>query len=192
VNNVADLALIGALASVWLAAGLLADGLPAVPTARRLHRRARTLSTLVGFGAAVFVAVPVVAAATPGPATAPAAALLPSVPALVVLASTLRRLTWLRRGAAAVAAGPLTPAPPALTAAAAHPLIATPLQVTGLAAVVAVPVAAGLVALPGASMADLAITVVALVVVAIGARHGLRHSRLAERAVRIRAAVRSS
>jgi hypothetical protein len=188
VTTTLDITVIGTLAAIWLTAGILADALPEVRTARALHRRARALSILVGVGSAVLVAVPVSAALVDATSAAPAAALLPGVPALVVLTVTWRRLAWLRRGAAAFSAAPLTPAPPALRAAAAHPLLATPLQVTGLAAVVGVPIAAGLITVPGASVAGMAITFVALGVVAIAIRHAIRHSRLAEHAVRIRAA----
>ena len=177
-NTTADLILIGALAGVWLAAGLLADGLPEAGTAREVHRRARMLSILVGFGAAVFVAVPVVTGVLPGDSSAPAAALLPAVPGLIVLIATARRLTMLRRAATAFATAPLAPLPPALRAAAAHPLIAAPLQVTGLAAAVGLPIAGGLVAVPGTDVAGIAITVVGAAVIAIAVRHALRHSRL--------------
>jgi hypothetical protein len=188
VTTAVDITVIGILAATWLTAGLVADTLPDVRTARALHRRTRTLSILVGVGAAVFVAVPVIAWALPGTSAAPSATLLPAVPALVVLTVTVRRLGWLRRGAAAFSAAPLTPASPALRAAAAHPLLATPLQVTGLAAGGGVPIAARLIAVPGASVAGMAITFVALGVVAIAVRHAIRHSRLAEHAVRISAA----
>jgi hypothetical protein len=188
VTTAVDITVIGILAAIWLTAGLLADMLPDVRTARALHRRARALSILVGVGAVVFIAIPAIAWSVPGASAAPSAALLPAVPALVVLTVTLRRLAWLRRGAAAFSAAPLTPASPALRAAAAHPLLATPLQVTGLAALVGMPIAAGLIAVPGASVAGMAITIVALAIVAIAVRHAIRHSRLAEHAVRIRAA----
>ena len=178
VNTTGDLILIGALAVVWLTAGLLADGLPVAGTARELGRRAGLLSMLVGAGAAVFVAVPVTTALLPGASAAPTAALLPAVPALVVLTAGLRRLTQLRRAAAAFVTAPLAPLPPALRAAAAHPLIAAPLQVTGLAALVGLPIAGGLVRLPGADFAGIAVTVVGAAVLAIGVRHALRHSRL--------------
>jgi hypothetical protein len=178
VNTATDIILIGALAAVWLTAGLLADALPVSRTARELRRRARALSMLVGGGAAVFIAVPMVSGALPGTSAAPAAALLPAVPALVVLTVTSRRLTQVRRGAGAFATAPLTPAPPALRAAAAHPLLATPLQVTGLAALAGVPIAAGVLELPGADVAGIAITAIGLVVGALGIRNALRHSRL--------------
>ena len=182
-NTAADLILIGALAAIWLTAGLLADGLPVARTTRELRRRAGALSMLVGGGAAVFIAVPVVTGALPGTSVAPTAALLPAVPALIVLTATLRRLTQVRQGAAAFATAPLTPVPPALRAAAAHPLIAAPLQVTGLAAVVGLPIAARLVDIPGTDVAGIAITIVGLVVAAIGIRHAVRHSQFSGRAV---------
>jgi hypothetical protein len=186
-TTIVDLGLLGAIAAVWLAAGLLAETLPEARTARALHRRTRVLLTLVVGGGGLLVAVPVVAMVGPAEKAA-MAALLPGVPALLAFSTTLRRLNWLRRGAAAFAAAPATPASPALRAAAAHPLLATPLQVTGLAALAGAPIAWRAVQLPGAGMA---ITTVVLAVVAIGVRHAVRHSRLAERAVRIRAVVRS-
>jgi hypothetical protein len=178
VNTTADVILIGALAAIWLTAGLLADGLPVARSAAELRRRAGLLSILVGGGAAVFLAVPVVAGALPGGSAAPTAALLTAVPAMVVLTSTVRRLGQVRRGAGAFATAPQAPVPPGLRAAAAHPLIAAPLQVTGLAALVGLPIAAGLVTVPGGDLAGIAITVVGLAVLAIGIRHALRHSRL--------------
>lgn len=182
-NTVADLILIGALAAIWLTAGLLADGLPVARTTRELRRRAGVLTLLVGGGAAVFIAVPVVTSALPGVSFAPTAALLPAVPALIVLIATVRRLTQVRQGAAAFATAPLTPVPPALRAAAAHPLVAAPLQVTGLAALVGLPIAARLVAVPGTDVAGIAITVVGLVVAAIGVRHAVRHREFSGQAI---------
>ena len=174
----ADLILAGALAVAWLAAGLVADALPGARTARELRKRATTLTALVVAGAAVFVAVPVVTWIVPGNSAAPAAALLPAVPGLIVLTLGVRRLGQVRRGAGAFAAAPQTPVPPALRAAAAHPLILVPMQATGLAALVGLPIAARLVEVPGASAAGIAITVVGVAVVAIGVRAAVRHSRL--------------
>ncbi len=178
VNIVADLVLAGALVAVWLTAGLLADALPSARSALDLRRRAGFLTLLVAAGAAVFVAVPLVTALLPGESAAPAAALVPAVPGLVVLTASLRRLTQVRRGAGAFALAPQTPVPPALRAAAAHPLILVPLQVTGLASLLGLPIAGGLVEVPGADLAGIAITVMGVVVLAIGVRAGLRHSRL--------------
>jgi hypothetical protein len=89
----------------------------------------------------------------------------------------------IRRGARAFATAPMTPAPPALRAAAAHPLVAAPLQVTGLAAVVGLPIAAGLVKVPGAEIAGIAITIVSVAVAVIGVRAALRHSRFSVRVI---------
>ena len=174
----ADLILAGALAVAWLAAGLVADALPGARTARDLRRRAGTLTILVAAGATVLVAVPVVTWFIPGVSNAPAAALLPAVPALVVLTLGVRRLGQVRRGAGAFATAPQTPVPPALRAVAAHPLILVPMQVTGLAALLGLPIAAGLVKVPGTDVAGIAITVVGAAVVAIGIRAAVRHSRL--------------
>ena len=176
-NTATDITVVGALAAIWLTAGLLAEGLPTTRTARELRRRAGLLSVLVGAGTAVFVAVPVVAGLLASVSATPAA-LLPAVPAMVVLTATVRRLGQIRRGAAAFATAPLTPLPPGLRAAAAHPLVSVPLQITGLAALAGLPIAAGLISVPGAGLAGTALTVAAVVIVVIGARAALRHSRL--------------
>ena len=188
-NTAADLILTGTVAVVWLTAGLLADSLPAVRTALGLRRRVRLVSLLAGLGAAAFVAMPVL----PDGSAAPEAALLPAVPAIVVLIWSWRRLTQVRQGAGAFATAPLTPLPPALRAAAAHPLIAAPLQVTGLAALIGLPIAGGLTltgaapagsaSLPVEDLAGIAGTVVAVAVVVIAVRHGVRHSRLSLKAI---------
>src|SRR5690348_9996855 len=106
VNTIADVTLIGALAAIWLTAGLLADGFPAATTAAALRRRATLLVTLIVAGSAVFVAIPLADNLLPGTSAAPMAALLVAAPALVVLTTTLRRLTWIRRGAGAFATAP--------------------------------------------------------------------------------------
>ncbi|MFC3384862.1 hypothetical protein [Couchioplanes azureus] len=178
VNTTTDLILAGALAAVWLAAGLLADALPGAHTARALRQRARALSTMAGAGIAVFGVVLLVTVLAPGGSAAPAAALLPAVPALLVVTVTARRLTHIRRGVNAFATAPLAPAPPALLAAAAHPLVAAPLQVTGLAAAIGVATVAGVVDVPGADVTGGALTTAALVVIVLAARHAVRHSRL--------------
>jgi hypothetical protein len=178
VDIVADLSLIGALALAWLAAGLIADALPAARTARELRRRAGILAVVIGVGAAVFVAIPLVSWLVPGRSSAPAAALLAAVPAFVVLTTGARRLGRISRGARVFASAPQIPVPPALRAAAAHPLVLVPIQVTGLAALIGLPIAGGLVQVPGADVAGIAITVVGVAVIAIGVRAAVRHSRL--------------
>lgn len=60
--------------------------------------------------------------------------------------------------------------------------MAAPLQVTGLAAVVGLPIAAGLVEPPGSGasgVAAIALTAMAVAVLVIGVRAAMRHSRLA-------------
>lgn len=177
-NIVADLILAGLLAGVWLVAGLLADGLPAARTALELRRRASLLSALVAAGAAVFVAVPIVTGLLPGESAAAAAVLPAAIPGLIVLTLGVRRLGQVRRGAGVFAEAPLTPVPPALRAAAAHPLVLVPLQVTGLAAILALPIAGRVVEVPGTDVAGIAITLVGVAVLAIGVRAAMRHSRL--------------
>jgi hypothetical protein len=188
VNAAVDIALIGTLAVVMLAAGLLADGLPTARTAAEMRRRARLLSTLVGVGAVIYLSLPVVTTLMPGASNSPAAALLMGVPMVVVLTTTRRRLAQVRGGAGAFATAPRAPVPPGLIAAAAHPLIAAPLQVAGLAAIIGVPIAAGLVdrtsvEVSGAAVVGIALTATGLAVLATGIRHGLRHSRLSVRAI---------
>jgi hypothetical protein len=119
----------------------------------------------------------------PGASSATSAALLATIPAMVVLTAGTRRLGQVRRGAGAFATAPHAPVPPGLRAAAAHPLVAAPLQVTGLAALIGLPIAARVVTVPGTDVAGIAITMVGLAVVAIGVRHALRHSRLAVRTI---------
>ncbi|GAA0563954.1 hypothetical protein GCM10010172_54200 [Paractinoplanes ferrugineus] len=175
---VTDLVLMGALAVAWTAAGLVADGLQNARSAAELRRRSGWLSALVVIGAAVFVAVPAVLWIRPGEQQAPSAALLAAIPALVALTVGVRRLGPVRRGAGAFATAPQTPLPPALRAAAAHPLIIVPLQVTGLAAIIGLPIAAHVVEIPASNVAGIAITVVGVAVLAIGIRAAVRHSRL--------------
>lgn len=177
-NIVVDLVLAGLLAGVWLSAGLLVDGLASARTAAALRRRARVLSGLVVAGAAVFVAVPVVIGLLPGESVAAAAVLPAAVPALIMLTAGVRRLNVVRRGAGVFAAAPQTPVPPGLRASAAHPLVLVPLQVTGLAALLGLPIAGRVVEIPGADVAGIAVTAVGLAVVVIGVRAAVRHSRL--------------
>jgi hypothetical protein len=173
-----DVTLVAALAGVWLAAGLLAETLPTARTALELRRRAALLSTVILVGTAVFVAIPLVDWVLPGTSAAPAAALLPAVPALFAVTVTVRRLTRVRQGSAVFGAAPHTPLPPGLRAAAAHPLLTTPLQVTGLAALAGLPVATGVISVPGGEVAGIAIAVVGLAGLLIGVRAAVRHSRL--------------
>lgn len=181
-----DLAILVTVAVVWLAAGIVADGLPDLGTALALRRRAGLLIALAATGLAVMAGVAVVALATTEATTGRVLGMLalPAVPAAVVAGTTMRRLLRLRRGAGALAAAPHTPAPPALRAGAAHPMIGTPLQVAGLIALPAPVSAAGAAELTGAAI-GLLLTGAVLAVTAIGVRHALRHSRLTERAVAV-------
>jgi hypothetical protein len=178
VNTATDLVLAGTLTTVWLTAGLLAETLPTARTARELRRRAGRLCLLIGAGAGVFVAVPVVTGLVPGASSVPTVALLAAAPAAVVLTVTRRRLSQIRRGAGAFVTAPLAPLPPGLRAAAAHPLVAVPLQITGLATLVSLPVAAGTAVVPDSALGGLAITVVGIAVFGSAVRASVRHSRL--------------
>ncbi|MEV0713426.1 hypothetical protein [Asanoa sp. NPDC050611] len=176
-----DLALTAAIAAAALAAAGLVDLLPRATTAAQLRRRAARLQLLV-------VGLLVVLAAIGLAGLAGYDDLMPAVlplwvPALAVAAVSARRLGRVRRGAAAFATAPHTPAPPGLRAAAAHPLLALPIQVTALAGVAAVLAAAGLVALTVPAVLGVVLTAAGLMVTGIGVRDALRHSRLAEGAV---------
>ena len=174
------------IAAVWLAAGIVADGLPRLDRARALRRRTGWLSalTLTGLGLTAAVLIAGLQSAGTTPVDRAAAGLaLAATPAAVVALCTVRRVRRLRAGAGAFAAAPDTPAPHGLRAAAAHPLIGLPLQVTALALVPALVSAAGADLLAGPAVTGPALTVGALGVTVIGVRHALRHSRLCERAL---------
>ncbi|MGV9210497.1 hypothetical protein ACTFTM_01395 [Micromonospora sp. RB23] len=173
------------VAAVWLAAGVLADRLPRLRDARALRRRTGWLLALALAGVALIAAVVIGGLSSAGDAPidrAAAGLTLAAGPALVVVVCSVRRIRRLWAGAGAFDTAPGTPAPHGLRAAAAHPLVGVPLQVTALATLPAVIAAAGtdLGAEPG--IAGPAITVGALVVATLGVRHALRHSRLIERA----------
>jgi len=111
--------------ALWGIAAVAAATLPAAATARALRGRAMLVLLLVA--AASFVTVA-------GLRQLPLAALVGAgaVTAGLVTAPALLRLRRAARGIAA--AGPDTPAPPALRAAAGHPQVAIPLQGTAYAA----------------------------------------------------------
>ncbi|MFI7219343.1 hypothetical protein [Micromonospora maritima] len=180
------LAVLLPVAAVWLAAGLVAEGLPGLDRARALRRRTGWLSALVLTGLALTAAVLAAGLQSAGDTAVDRAAAglaLAALPAAVVAVCTVRRIRRVRAGAGAFAAAPGIPAPHGLRAAAAHPLIALPLQATALAVLVAVLPAAGVDLFAAPGLAGPAITVAVLAVSAIGVRHALRHSRLAERAL---------
>ncbi|WP_203998844.1 hypothetical protein [Micromonospora lutea] len=180
------LALLLPVAAVWWAAGCVADGLPRLKHARELRQHTGWLLALTLTGLGLLVALPIAGLATAGPTLADRAAdglVLAALPALLVAVCTVRRLRRLWAGAGALAVTSGTPAPHGLRAAAAHPLLGLPLQVTGLALLPTVVGASGVGQLLGPSATGPAITVAALAVAAIGVRHALRHNRLAERAM---------
>lgn len=174
-----DLALTIPMAGAWLAAAVLADGLPVRPTARALRRRATALVFVLGAAVTALVAVAVHEQTVR--AVAPVAAA-----SVVVLAFAVPRLNRVRRGAGAFVAAPHVPLPPALRAAAAHPMIGFPVQVTALVSLPAAAVATGLLPATGPTVMGIALTAAVLVAATIGVRLALRHSRLRERAVWVR------
>ncbi|WP_320067185.1 hypothetical protein [Micromonospora sp. RTGN7] len=174
------------VAGVWLAAGVLADRLPRPHRASALHRRTGWLLalTLTGLGLTTAVLAAGLQSAGAGTVDRAAAGLaLAAAPALLVAAWTVRRVRRLRIGAGVLVTAPDAPAPHGLRAAAAHPLVGLPLQVTGLATVPGLLSATGLDLFAGPGTTGAAVTVGVLGVVAIGVRHALRHSRLSERAL---------
>ncbi|QGN46096.1 hypothetical protein ACN26Y_07270 [Micromonospora sp. WMMD558] len=173
------------LAVVWLAAGWLADRLPRATYARDLRRQAGRVLALTATGLVLTATVLVVGLSSgdSSPADRAAAGLgLAAVPAIAVAACAVRRVRRLWAGAGAFAAAPATPAPHGLRAAAAHPLVGLPVQLTGLAILPALAAALAPGMLTGDGATGPAITVGALGVVVIGVRHALRHNRLVERA----------
>ncbi|SCL23065.1 hypothetical protein GA0070616_2658 [Micromonospora nigra] len=179
------LAVLVPVAVVWWVAGWLADGLPRLDRARLLRRRTGWVLglTLAGIGltGAVFLAG-LASAAVPADRAAAGLALA-AAPAFVVAVCTVRRLRRVRAGAQAFAAVPRIPAPHGLRAAAAHPLVGLPVQVTGLAILPALATASGANLPTGPGVTGFAVTLGVLGVAAIGVRHALRHNRLAERAM---------
>ncbi|MEU8371614.1 MULTISPECIES: hypothetical protein [unclassified Micromonospora] len=172
------------IAAVWLAAGVVADGLPRLDRARALRRRTGWLLALSVAGLALTATVLVAGTVSGGDTPVDrAAGQLPlvAVPALAVAVCTVRRVRRLRAGAGAFAAAPETPAPYGLRAAAGHPLVGLPVQVTALATVPGLLTAAGLDLGAGNGVTGVALTFGGLAVLAIGVRHGLRHNRLTER-----------
>ncbi len=165
-----DLALTIALAVLWSGAGVLADSLPRARDARALRRRAGGLALAVGAGVAAIVAVAFQDQTVRGLAPLAAAA-------AIVVVAVVPRLNRVRRGARAFESAPHAPMPPALRAAAAHPMVALPVQLTAIVALVSVSGVASVAVL------GIALTAAGLIAAAIGVRHGLRHSRLAEAAV---------
>ncbi|MGC4745004.1 hypothetical protein ACLQ28_04990 [Micromonospora sp. DT201] len=173
------------IAAVWLAAGVVADGLPRLHNTRMLRRRTGWLLVLTLTGMALTAAVlggGLLSAGTAPVDRAAAGLTLAAGPALVTTVCSLRRIRRLWAGAGAFASAPTTPAPHGLRAAAAHPLIGLPLQVTALATVPALIAAVGTDLGAEPAVTGPAITVGALTVLAIGVRHALRHNRFAERA----------
>lgn len=185
-----ELALLIAVAAVWLAAGLVADGLPVVRTAGALRRRTGSLLALALGGLLAMAVVGMAALISAGPTMADRISLqlaLPAVPAAVVAAAAVPRLRRIFAAAGAFRSAPDTPVSPALRAAAAHPMIGLPLQVAGLVTLPATVTATGLLPLTGPAMLGAVLTAALFVAATIGVRHALRHSRLAERAVTVRA-----
>ncbi|MFK3982644.1 hypothetical protein ACI2K4_19985 [Micromonospora sp. NPDC050397] len=190
-----DLVVLLAVATVWLTAGVVADGLPQLDSPRAMRRRTTWLLGLTVTGLAATATLGLAALVASGPTVAdraPLAVVLPAIPATAVALSTVRRLRRLRAGAGAFAAAPDAPVPPALRAGAAHPMIALPLQVAGLVALPALLSATPLVPAAAPALTGLALTVGLATVSTIGVRHALRHNRLAEGSITVRPSARAT
>ncbi|GAB2938454.1 hypothetical protein GCM10027280_28260 [Micromonospora polyrhachis] len=196
-----DLVALLAITALWLAAGIVAEGLPRPATARAMRRRTGWLAGLTLTGLVGLAVLGTAALTSQDPVTtsqnlvttrqaptdaAMAGLALPVVPAAVVALGSVRRLRRLWTGATAFASAPGTPTAPALTAGAAHPMIALPIQITGLATLPVAATAADLLPLTGPNLIGLVLTGAVLVVATIGVRHALRHSRLTEAVVTVR------
>lgn len=174
----ADL-LVLTVCAVWVGAALLAGGLPRAGTARALRRRAAVLPVLVRaglLGTLLALAGGVATGATGAWGT------LVAVPAAAAGLTAFPLLARVRAGAEAFAAAPAAPAGPALRAAAARPLLAAPIQATAFATVA---VAAGTVGSHPMLGLGAAGTLAAVATLAAAVRHTVRHSMLAEGALRL-------
>lgn len=110
-----DFALLFAIAVVWVAAGLVAEGLPRLRTAGPLRRRSGLLFVLVVSGLAGLAGVLLAGAVEAEPTLADRTAVglaLPAVPAVVVALITVRRVRALRVRAGAFATAPEAPPHP--------------------------------------------------------------------------------
>lgn len=189
------MAVLIAIAVVWLTAGIIADGLPRLDSPRALRRRTAWLLALSAIGLGAMATLGSGALIATGPTLAnraPLAVALPAATAMAVALLTVRRLRRLHAGAGAFAAAPDAPVPPALRAGAAHPMIALPLQTAGLVSLAALVAATDLIPLTGSAMTGSALTAGLATVSAIGVRHALRHSRLAEHSITVRPNARAT
>lgn len=169
---------------VWLAAAIAAHQLPHAPSARALTRGVtRLLALVIGGLIALFgIGLVTLVSPLPGADRVLTVVALAAAPALAVAGLSTRRLRRLHTAGMVFATAPRTPVPPALRAAAAHPGVAVPVQVTAIALVTSGVTV--LVAMPDAQLLRPALTAAAVLgTMASGGYHVLRHSRLAEAAV---------
>ncbi|WP_213455707.1 hypothetical protein [Rhizomonospora bruguierae] len=174
----ADL-LVLSVCAAWTGAALLAGALPQTRTACALRRRTRWLSALVAAGGTGVVLVLAAGAAT---GVTGARALLLGAPAALAGATAFALLARVRSYADAFTTAPAAPASPGLRAAAARPLLAAPIQVTALAAFGVAASTLGPHPLVGLGVAG---TLVAAAGLATAIGHSVRHSILAEGALRL-------
>lgn len=179
-----NLAIVTPALAIWLAAALAAQRLPHAGSARSLIRNAALLRALTVSGLVMLLGVgfTVLASASPTDDQLLDAIALAGVPALVVAFLSTHRLRHLRAAGMVFSTAPRTPTPPALRAAAAHPMVVVPVQLTAIALVAGS--VTETVRLPNAQLTVPAITAAAVVATAVsGVYHALRHSRLVEEAV---------
>lgn len=173
------------LPALWIGGVVLAAHMPQAGSAADLRRRAQlTLVALVLACLGTGLRTTAFGGLTAGDRWFVQENLALLALAAVVLATAVPRLLRLRRATRAFAVARSTmPVPPTLRAAAAHPLIAVPIQATAYAAVIAVVVALG------TAYPQTLVTLLALAATVTVARHAARHRRLVASAFVVHAPV---
>lgn len=174
------------VAALWVGVGLLVEDLPRRRTARSLRRRSGALVVLTLAGILAMAATGAAALVTAGPTAADRAAadlVLAALPAVVAAGWTVPRLRRLRSGTAVFSTAGGVPVPPALRSAAAHPVVAVPPQITGLAVLAGLLTGGRLGPSAGWTAPGIWLSVLVLGAAVVGIRHAIRHSTLGDRAV---------
>jgi hypothetical protein len=162
----------------WIGAAIVTGALPTTASVRSFRRRA-ALSTLLVVAGLASLATALLGPAG-GPVTSEQAAVL-AVPAGIAALTTLPLLGALRATARAFAPAPGAPTPPILRASSAHPLLAIPVQLAALTAVLGATVAPG-VAGPASPAVTVAVAVAAGLAIALW--NAVRYGRLRGHATR--------
>jgi hypothetical protein len=174
-------------AAVWAGAAVVTGALPAAGRVRSLRRRATVLTWLVVAGLVTLTMVLLGVASTPASgATSSVRAALIAAPAGVAALTSVPLLGGLRAATRAFTPAPGSPTPPVLRASSAHPLLAVPVQLAALAAVLGALLS---VDLAGASHSPATlVTLVAVAGLAVALVNAVRYGRLRMRTHRRRSA----